>query len=293
LNDIAAGIDPGNKPGYLSRIRTRYEYMSKSQRMIANYINEHPDEILKHSITTLARKIGTSPSALSRFCQVLHYHGFSDMKFCLEKDLFVPVCDNVMVSGADDISTSKKKFLNLYSSVLKETLLQLDERAIKWAAEAIGKADMTYVYPNGGPGATGIFAYQLFLQIGIPGNCFIDRQTAMMSASHLKKGDVAIGINYAGDASAVCDALSVAKRKGATLIAITVHANSPLAKLADILLTYSAKVEDDLRYRHISMMCELIIIGQIQSAIINLMPQKVQERIRFSKEAIEQTRTKL
>jgi DNA-binding MurR/RpiR family transcriptional regulator len=280
----------GSEAEYFSRIRVRYDFMSKSHRKIANYISEHQDEILKHSITTLSRKIGTSPSAISRFCQALHYHGFSDMKFCLEKDLFAPGCDTGMVTNADDIATSKKKFLNLYSSVFKDTLLQLNERHVKWAVDAICGADLVYIYPNGGPGSSGSFAYQLFLQIGVTSHFFVDRQEAMMGASHLKKGDVALGINYAGDAAGVLDALGIAKQRGATLIGITAYANSPLAKLADITLCYSAQVEDDLRYRHISLMCEVAIVGQLQSAIINRMPKKVQEHIFFSKQAIERTR---
>jgi DNA-binding MurR/RpiR family transcriptional regulator len=280
----------GDSTEYLSRVRTRYSFLSKIQRKIANYLNEHQNEITNHSITTLSKKIGTSPSAISRFCQALHYRGFSDMKFCLEKDLFVPATNVVMVLPDDDIATTKRKFASLYSSVFNDTLFQLEDRYIRWAAEAISNANLVYIYANGGPGSSGSFGYQLFLQIGIPCNFFVDRQEAMMSASHLKKGDVAIGINYAGDSISVIDALTIAKQKGATIVVLTVYANSPLVKLANIPLCYSTQIDDDLRYRHISLMCEVVIIGQLQSAIINLVPQKVQEHIQFSKQAIERTR---
>jgi DNA-binding MurR/RpiR family transcriptional regulator len=290
--NIVCGKNENSNEGYFSRIRARYDFIPKSQRKIANYISEHCNEILKYSITMLSQKIGTSPSAISRFCQNLHYRGFSDMRFCLEKDLFSPFSNTELITEKDDILATKRKFLNFYSSALKDTLFQLDARYLKWAVEAICSANMVHIYANGGPGDTASFTYHLFLQIGIPCNYFVDRQEAIMSAPYLKKGDVAVGITYSGDATIVLDTFTLAQNTKATLIGITARANSPLAKLASILLCYSARVEDDLRYLHVARMCELAIIGQLQSAIINKMPQKVQEHIQFSKRAIEMTRKK-
>ncbi len=274
---------------YLSRMRARYDHMPKSQKKIANYISENRDVVLRHSITTLAQKIGTSPSAISRFCQTLHYRGFSDMKFCLKKALFSPVEDAGLVSGTDDIIATKRKMLNLYLNSMTDTMLQLDHRELNHAVDVICNANMVHFYANGGPGASANFAYQLFLQIGIPCNCFVDTVMAMMSAPHLKSGDVAVGISYLGNASAMIDALQLVKKNNVTIVGITSRINSPLGKLSDIILTYSAHVEDDLRYRHIARMCEIAILGQLQSGILNRMPQNVRDHINYSKMAIERT----
>jgi DNA-binding MurR/RpiR family transcriptional regulator len=276
----------GSELEYLSRIRTRYDSMSKSQRKIADYLSNHQDEILKCSITTFSRRIGTSPSAVSRFCQALHYRGYSDMKFSLEKNLFPPSGEAELITLEDDILSSKKKFLKLYSSVLNDTLLQLDDRRVKWAADSIIQASMVHIYASS-PGSNARIAYDLLLQTGIPCSYFVDTVEAIMSATHLKKKDVAIGINYSGKSTVVQDVMSLAKTKGATLIAITGYSDSPLAKIVDIALCYSVRIEDDLRYRHMARMCELAIIGQLQSAIISNNPQRLQKYLDVAKHSVE------
>jgi DNA-binding MurR/RpiR family transcriptional regulator len=271
---------------YLSRIRTRYDSLSKSQRKIADYINKHQDEILKCSITTISRKIGTSPSAVSRFCQALHYRGYSDMKFSLEKNLFSPSGKAELITLDDDILSSKKKFLKLYSSALNDTLLQLDDRRVKWAADTIMQATMVHIYASS-PGSNAKIAYELLLQTGIPCNYFVDTVEAIMSATHLKKTDVALGINYSGKSTVEQEAMNIAKSRGAVLIGITGYSDSFLAKNVDIALCYSARIEDDLRYRHVARMCELAIIGQLQSAIISNNPQKLQQYLDIAKHSVE------
>lgn len=274
---------------YFSRVRSRYDVMSKSQRKIAKYIEMHQNEILRDSITILSRKIGISPSTISRFCQALHYQGFSDMRFSLENDAFSPFSTATLITGDDDVLAIKKKLINISSSALKDTALQLNERYIKWAADVIQNANMLHIYASS-PGSNALIAHELFLQIGIPCTYCTDMTAAMMSSPHLKKGDVVIGINYSGAAKDLFEVLNTAKKGGATVIGITAYSESPIAKLADIVLYYSVLIEDDLRYRHIARMCEISIIGHLQSAIINGNPQKFQKYLNFAKQAINRIR---
>ena len=276
-------------PEYLSRIRSRYDVMSKSQRKIANYIEKHQDDILQDSITILSRKIGVSPSAISRFCQALHYQGFSDMRFTLQKDAFTHFDSANLITEDDDVLTIKKKFLKIYLSVLKDSVLQLNERYIKWAADTIRNANMVYIYASS-PGANAFVAYELLMQVGISCDYYNDMTVATMSLPHLKKDDVVIAINYSGAATELLNNMNIAKRSGATLISITAYAESPLGKLADILLYYSAQIEDDLRYRHLARMCEISIFGQLQSAIINGDPQRFKRHRDFATQAIQRLR---
>lgn len=274
---------------YLCRINQKYSYLSKSQKKIADYLNEHPDEISRCSISTLSKKIGTSPSSMSRFCQVLNYKGFSDMKFCAEKELLFPN-DTIEFNEDDNLRITKKKYLNLYTTVLTDTLLNIKEQYILAAARALGRAEHVYIYSSGSSGAGANYAYQLFLQVGIPCNYFVDRQLGIMSLDHLKPSDVAIGMNFSGNSSVVMEIITLAKQKKATTIAITSGTQQPLSKLADIPLCYSTKISDDLRYIHAARMCELAIIGQIQMAYIQISSTTNRQSLQHSKLAIKKTR---
>jgi DNA-binding MurR/RpiR family transcriptional regulator len=61
-----------------------------------------------------------------------------------------------------------------------------------------------------------------------------------MAAVSLRKGDVAIGISHSGSTKDVVDALTAARKAGATTIAITNFSPSPITKVADIVLLTAA-----------------------------------------------------
>ncbi len=271
---------------YFSRIRTNYDALTESQRRIADYLCRHRDEVLTNSITALSRKIGTNPPALTRFCQAIHYKGFGEFKFFLGKALVAPLGSQREVERDDDINTVRNKLLDLSREAIADTLLLLDQHQVARAAKAICDAGMVHLYADGGPGASSNFAYQLFLQIGVPCNFFIDSNLSLMAAGQLRRGDVAIGITYSGFSKTTIEALEVCRQRDATIIGITARVNSPVARMADIPLCYSLKIADDLRYLHIARMCEVAILGLLQSVILNRIPDRVAEHIQFSKNAI-------
>lgn len=112
----------------------------------------------------------------------------------------------------------------------------------------------------------------------------------MLAVSQLQRGDVAIGFTYSGASKTILDIMAMAKKRGAVTAGITGYSESPLAKTVSIPLCYSTKVEDDLRYLHVARMCELSIIGLIQSEVLNIMPEERREKLLLSQSAIKSVR---
>src|SRR3954451_4590476 len=63
----------------------------------------------------------------------------------------------------------------------------------------------------------------------------------LTSAAVLEPSDVAIGISHTGSTVETIDALSVARRRGATTVALTNFPRSPIAEAADLVLTTAAR----------------------------------------------------
>jgi DNA-binding MurR/RpiR family transcriptional regulator len=63
----------------------------------------------------------------------------------------------------------------------------------------------------------------------------------MMSAALLTPDDVAVAYSHSGNTTAVIEALELARRNGARTIAVTNYADSPLARLADVVLCSTAQ----------------------------------------------------
>ena len=292
-NNGLNNLDPlSNDIEYLCRIRSNYQSLTKIEKKIARYILNHQNEVLCNSITLLAKKIGTSAPTITRFCQSLGFKGFSELKFYMEKDLLTPFSKSEQIDQNDSIKIIKQKILNFNKEIIDDTLMLLNEQQLEKVILAIGSANMVHFYGEGGTSSTVFFAYNLFLQIGIPCNAFNDGILALMAAPHLKKGDVAISITYSGSAVNPIDALKLAKEHGATTISITGHPNSPITKFSDIVLCSSSKIKDDIRFLHSARICELVIIGLIQIGVLHNNYEQLSSNIEHSKDAIRHRRLK-
>ncbi len=277
---------------YLSRIRAKYDALSASQKKIAQYLSDHPEEILTHSITSLSKRIGTTPPSLTKFCQLLHYKGFSDLKFCMEKQLAAPFSEELDIQLLDPVDTIQQKLLAMDVRAITDTLLQVDHASIKRAARAICAADMVMIYADGGNQASASCAYHVLLQLGVPCNYFSDFCLAKIAVAKLKPGNVALSFTFSGNSSTVLSIMEDAARRGAETVGVTAHSNSELVKIVSTALCYSPHIGDDLRYLHVARMCEIALIGFLQSTLINAMPEAMRANIALSKNAISSFRVK-
>ncbi len=159
--------EPPQNERYDSKIRSSYQSFSKTQKRIANYILNHRETVLQSSITVLAKKIGTNPATITRFCQALRYKGFNELKFFMENDLILSNNIPVEITKEDSISAGIQKLLSYNIQSLNDTMLLMDEKEIKKAISLIVNAQKVYFYAQGGTGSAAQFGYHLFLQVGL------------------------------------------------------------------------------------------------------------------------------
>ncbi len=279
---------------YAGRIRNSYHSLTKTQKKIANFILNNEDFVLKSSITVIANKIGTNPASITRFCQSLRYKGFNELKFYIENDMLMLPEKTESVRKNDSLSVSIKKITKFEIEALNDTVALVDEREIQRAINAICKAGKVYFFGEGGTGSSAQSAYYLFMQVGITANCFTSSNFMLMSVSHLQPGDVVIGMSFSGKAEGVVEALNLIRKekRGITVIAITAFPNSPITKLSNVNLFYSCNIYDDLQYLHVARMCEISIIGILQTGVVNYISNIEERNMNSLKYAITSRRTK-
>ncbi|MBO5912634.1 MAG: SIS domain-containing protein, partial [Clostridia bacterium] len=89
-----------------------------------------------------------------------------------------------------------------------------------------------------------------------------------IAASHLHKGDVAIGVSHSGASIDVVDALKTARETGATTICITNFGESPINEYSDIVLNTRS---DETKYSILAMssrIAQLAIFDAIYTHIV-------------------------
>ncbi len=288
------GLEEKNSEDYAGRIRDSYDSLTKTQKKIAKFILNNEDFVLRNSITVIANKIGTNPASITRFCQALRFKGFNELKFYIENEMLMLPEKAESVSKNDSLAVSIRKITRFEVEALNDTVALADEKEIQRAVNAISKAGKVYFYGEGGTGSCAQVGYYLFMQIGITSNCFQSHNMMLMANSHLQKGDVVIGMSFSGRAEGVLDSLTRLKGEQpfVTVISITAFPNAPINKLADIRLFYSCNIYDDLQYLHVARMCEISIIGMLQTGVVNYLANAREGSMSSLKYGITSRRTK-
>lgn len=223
-------------------IQSKLKSLTKVETKIALYVLENFDEILNYNVTELAEKAETSEASVIRFCKSTGYKGYQDFKINAAKDV-LPLYKHINpnLEQQDSIGTICHKIFDSEIAVLNETLALLVPEMLEAAVKALVGAGQIIFFGSGGSIIVGLDAQHKLLKIGVNSTVHQDMDMQAMSASLLKKGDVAIAISHSGSNRNLIHCMQLARKQGATIIALTTQGKSPLMKLADVLLHTSTK----------------------------------------------------
>jgi DNA-binding MurR/RpiR family transcriptional regulator len=223
----------------LHGIACSMEKFTSSESELAKYIIGNPDEISQLSINQIAKKIHISPATITRFCQKISFSGFNEFKHELKR--YIDLRNKPAASS--DIKEIDY-FSNLYQNhleIIETTFRNMTYFDIQQAITLLTKAERVHVY---GIGNSGIAAQEFkwkFFRIGIQVESITDPHQAVMDAALSSDRSLVIGISVSGKTKEVIDAVKIAKRQGASVLAITSDKTSELSQLADLSLLVMSK----------------------------------------------------
>lgn len=220
------------------KIKSLYNGFSPKEQQIADFILENPNFIIHNSISDIAGKLNVANSTLFQFTKKLGYSGFKDFKMAMlvqESDLSTTTIHEDIQIGDNELTMAQKVFASNIKT-LSETQKLLQQKDLKKAATILSKASLVQFFGVGGSGILAEDAYQKFLRSPIRGRYSADYHLQLMEASQLNPGDCAVCISHTGRSQETVKLAEVAREHGAKVIAITSHASSPLAQLADVVL---------------------------------------------------------
>ena len=145
------------------------------------------------------------------------------------------------------------------------------ERAIAALAEACRSGRRIEFYGVGNSGIVAQDAQHKFFRLGVTAIACSDGHVQVMSATMLKPGDCAVIISNSGRSRDLLDVAEIARRKGATVIAITAS-GSPLAREAQhgahhILLAADHPEDADRYSPMVSRLLHLLIIDILTTGV--------------------------
>lgn len=224
----------------LHRIQERYGNLRKSERIVADYLREHVGTRLNASITELGQLLNVSEATISRVSRALGYEGYPDLKLSLaegarHRSAFVNVPTEI--DETDSLVKTSSNLASLLAASLHGTQRMLDGERLERAVDALSAAKKILFVGVGGAAAICDEAVHLFIKAGFDANTYRDGYTQTIGAANLTPADVMVGVSHTGTTDTVATALQIAGSNGATTIAITSDASSPVAKAAKVALT--------------------------------------------------------
>ncbi|WP_347861515.1 MurR/RpiR family transcriptional regulator [Salimicrobium sp. PL1-032A] len=235
--------------GVLYRVRESVGSVKQAEKVVAQYIIQHPEEIVSMSVQQLAVNCYSSPATVLRYCKSIGYEGFKDFKLKLAGDLSI-----TRLHDLEEEPLERKASLENIMSVttnnniqsLYDSLQLLDEEELTKAIQLLVGAGKIDLYGVGSSYLIASDAVQKFMRINKVCTAYSDFHMQRVSAVNLGASDVAVAISYSGETKQIIECIEVAKSQGAKVIAITKYAENALSSLADAVLFVAAK-EDEFR----------------------------------------------
>ncbi|SDG00651.1 DNA-binding transcriptional regulator, MurR/RpiR family, contains HTH and SIS domains [Facklamia miroungae] len=211
--------------------------LTSSERKVANYIIDHPQEIVTMSAQDLGKICGSSSSAVIRLVKALDFSGFTEFKVQLSGQIGhlgqQPLTD---ISEFETVSEIKDKLAMNLNHFLSTNNAKISEELIQKVVEELNQAKIIFVY---GIGASHIVAkdiQQKFTRLGKQVICSLDHHELVAAISLQGKEALFVGISASGETSEVIYLLELAKTCGLRTLALTEDTENRLCEKADIAL---------------------------------------------------------
>lgn len=233
-------------PDVVAALRGALAGLPPSERRIAEKVIASPAAVVDQTITELAAGCSTSIASVVRFCRNVGFAGYRDFRRALASSVGR---DEVSLSrfgvsdsdiGPDDSARDVIAKLAFHEArSIEATAEGLDADVLDHVAESVVTAPRVDIYGVASSGLAATDLHHKLHRIGLTSYFWSDVHLALMSASVLEPGCVAIGFSHSGLTVEIAEFLAAARLAGATTALITNFRNSPMATTADHVLTTS------------------------------------------------------
>ena len=252
--------------GMLKEIELKLDALPPVQRKIAEYVINNSNEVIRMSISNLAKHCGAkSEASIVKFYRTLGFSGFHDFKVSLATEIagkqLHNIDTNTNISVDDDIHSVRRKIFYSLSQVLTINNNSIDDEILQNVVEALYNAKRVIIL---GYGTSAVAAYDLFVKLtrlGIECHFNLDSHLTALILSEPKEGDVLFAISYSGESKDIVFQ-SRAVKGLAKIIALTGELNSPLAQVADLCI--------NIQSIEITFHTDAMISRMVQIAIIDI-----------------------
>jgi len=257
----------------LTRLRESRESLSNTERSIADYLLDHPEEAVRLSIYELAEKTFTSPSTVIRMCHHIGFKGYREFRQSMIYEIALykhnKEDEQKAITHTDGIDNIIKKITRKNIIALEETRNLLDVETLQECLALVRKSRTILLFGMGASLCAARDAYLKFLRLGKPCMVNDDWHSQYLQARNATNEDLGIVVSYSGETHEVIECMKAMRENHTPIIAITRCVTSPVAELADYRLYTSANESTFRSGAMSSRISQLNIIDILYTAFVN------------------------
>ncbi|MEU7822092.1 MurR/RpiR family transcriptional regulator [Catellatospora sp. NPDC049111] len=245
----------------LARLRAKLPEFTGALRRVAEQVLTDPSGASRATIVELAERSHTSPATITRFCRAVGFEGYADLRLAIAgetgraaRSAGWVVDIGREIEPGDPLERVLGQIMAADTRAMQDTAAMTDLVEVERAADAIAAADRVDIYGASGSALVGAEMQFSLHRIGIAAWSWPDVHNGLASAALLSAGDVALGISHSGQTRETIEMVAEAGSRGAITVALTSFPRSPLADVADVVLTTATQATtfrpDSLSARH-------------------------------------------
>lgn len=269
----------------IARIRASLPLMSPSDARVAKAVIDAPGAVIHQSVTEFAAVAQVSTATVVRCTKKLGLKGFHDLKLTLAQELaaFQPVADTsatgvlarVTAVGAESVRDAGA----LITPELFDSVVATLSAARRILVVGVGTS---------APLAQDA-AYRL-RAIGLDSEAPVDAHVQHVAARLLQRGDVCLAVSHTGSTRETLATVEAARRAGARVVLITTYLSSPIAEVADAVLTAGSREVSFHLEALASRLAHLVILDALLVALAERDPAHSQRSLDLYSEVLTEHR---
>jgi DNA-binding MurR/RpiR family transcriptional regulator len=275
------------------RVRALMPTLAPAEQRVAARVLDDPGAVAASTISALAAECDTSQTTVVRFCRALGMPGYPALRMALATEMGRADRDGRAhtVSGdigpGDDLDEVVRKIAFADARAVEETAEQLDLDGLRRVIDAIVAARRVDIYGVAASAIVGLDLQQKLQRIGRVAFAWNDPHVALTSAALLGPKDVAIGISHTGATEDTVDALARARKNAAKTVAVTNFPQSPLASVADEVLTTAARETTFRSGATASRLAQLTVIDCVFVGVAQRTFESTQHALEVTRDAVK------
>ena len=223
-------------------LHQRQNDLTKSGRLVAEYLTHHADEAQYLSISSLAKECNVAEATVFRFCRALGFEGYHEMRIALAQANATGALLNQQELRPDASTASLCEHAHaLFLTAINGTQNALSTEAVEKAVALMREANQVFCFGQGGSMLLANDICARFASLTTKFRTAGDSHFQLLTASLMGPEDVVLFVSYSGATRDMMETLRTAKSAGAKVILLTHYEDSPGAALADVVLLCGAQ----------------------------------------------------